>query len=82
MPTTSLNTGPTLITPQYSEAQWHFRNSPQLLALNQTMPIWISIRREMWPDCLVCSFPALATLATESVDTNRLSRRLMVPSGG
>lgn len=27
--------------------------SPQLLALNQTLPIWKSIRREMWPDCLV-----------------------------
>lgn len=36
--------------------------SPQLLALNQTLPIWKGIRREMWPDCLVCSCPALATL--------------------
>lgn len=49
---------------QWYGAQWHFGNSPQLLTLNQALPIWKSIRREMWPDCLDCSFPALTSLSS------------------
>lgn len=66
-------------------SQWcgpHFGNSPQLLALNQTSPIWKRTRGEMWPDCLPGSFPAPAPLISPSGEAKVLSGRPMVPSGG
>lgn len=50
-------------TPQWFVPRWHFGSGLQLLALNQTLPIWMSIRGEIWTDWLVSSIPALAALA-------------------